>query len=47
MFGIVGDVGDKDAAPLLIEPLKRLEYREYDSSGLAVLITRATASRSS
>src|SRR5216110_496782 len=29
MFGIVGDVGDKDAAPLLIEPLKRLEYREY------------------
>src|SRR5258708_26613992 len=37
MWGIVGYVGEKDAAPLLIESLKRLEYRGYDSSGLAVL----------
>jgi len=37
MCGIVGYVGEKDAAPLLIESLKRLEYRGYDSSGLAVL----------
>ena len=36
MCGIVGYVGKADAAPLLIEGLKRLEYRGYDSSGLAV-----------
>lgn len=35
MCGIVGYVGNKPAADLLIEGLKRLEYRGYDSSGLA------------
>ncbi len=37
MCGIVGIVGEKDAAPLLLESLKRLEYRGYDSAGVATL----------
>ena len=37
MCGIVAYVGSKPVAPLLIEGLKRLEYRGYDSAGLAVL----------
>ena len=37
MCGIVGYVGRKHAGPVLIEGLKRLEYRGYDSAGLAVL----------
>ena len=36
MCGIVGYVGPQDAAPILIEGLGRLEYRGYDSAGLAV-----------
>ncbi len=36
MCGIVGYVGKADAAPLLLEALRRLEYRGYDSAGLAV-----------
>jgi glucosamine--fructose-6-phosphate aminotransferase (isomerizing) len=36
MCGIVGYVGTKDCAPLLVEGLRRLEYRGYDSAGLAV-----------
>jgi glucosamine--fructose-6-phosphate aminotransferase (isomerizing) len=37
MCGIVGYVGPKTATPLLIEGLKRLEYRGYDSAGIATM----------
>ena len=37
MCGIVGFTGAQEAAPLLLEGLKRLEYRGYDSAGVAVL----------
>jgi glutamine---fructose-6-phosphate transaminase (isomerizing) len=36
MCGIVGYIGDKDAVGLIIDGLKRLEYRGYDSAGVAV-----------
>ncbi|HMA21126.1 MAG TPA: glutamine--fructose-6-phosphate transaminase (isomerizing) [Gemmatimonadaceae bacterium] len=37
MCGIVGYIGDRGASPLLLDGLKRLEYRGYDSAGIAVL----------
>lgn len=36
MCGIVGFTGHRQAAPILLEGLSRLEYRGYDSAGLAV-----------
>jgi glucosamine--fructose-6-phosphate aminotransferase (isomerizing) len=37
MCGIVGVLGDHEVAPLLVEALKRLEYRGYDSAGIATV----------
>jgi len=44
MCGIVGAVAQRNVVPILIEGLKRLEYRGYDSAGLAVLGNGATTS---
>ena len=38
MCGIVGIAGVKDAVPLILEALRRLEYRGYDSAGIATLV---------
>ncbi|GAA1785684.1 MAG: glutamine--fructose-6-phosphate transaminase (isomerizing) [Actinobacteria bacterium] len=42
MCGIVAYIGDQQAAPFLIEGLKTLEYRGYDSAGIAVLGAKGT-----
>ncbi|MCA0363962.1 MAG: glutamine--fructose-6-phosphate transaminase (isomerizing) [Bacteroidetes bacterium] len=41
MCGIVAYVGSREAAPLIVKGLKRLEYRGYDSSGIAVITDQA------
>src|SRR5215216_5919682 len=37
MCGIVGAIGQRNVVPILVEGLKRLEYRGYDSAGVAVV----------
>ncbi len=45
MCGIVGGVGQRDVAPILLEGLKRLEYRGYDSAGMVVMSDAAEIKR--
>jgi glutamine---fructose-6-phosphate transaminase (isomerizing) len=45
MCGIVGVVSERNSVPILMEGLRRLEYRGYDSAGLAVLNSEHTLSR--
>ena len=45
MCGIIGYIGKQQATPILIEGLRRLEYRGYDSAGVAVMQDRLLATR--
>ena len=45
MCGIVGIVGREDVVPELIEGLRRLEYRGYDSAGVAVVTASGSLER--
>lgn len=45
MCGIVGAVAERDVVPILLEGLRRLEYRGYDSAGIAVIDAQKTLQR--
>ncbi|SPF75931.1 Glutamine--fructose-6-phosphate aminotransferase [isomerizing] [Aliiroseovarius pelagivivens] len=45
MCGIVGVLGNHEAAPILVEALKRLEYRGYDSAGIATIDAKGQLGR--
>src|SRR5215217_4614856 len=45
MCGIVGYIGDRGASPLLLDGLKRLEYRGYDSAGVAIMNGKGVETR--
>jgi len=47
MCGIVGIAGTRDVAPVILDALKRLEYRGYDSAGIATLVGGQIARRRS
>lgn len=40
MCGIVGYIGTEQAAPIILDGLSKLEYRGYDSAGMAILMGR-------
>ena len=45
MCGIVGYIGEQDATPIILNGLKKLEYRGYDSAGLAVMTAQHALAR--
>ena len=47
MCGIIGYLGPQEAMPIILDGLKRLEYRGYDSAGLAVIGPNGLAIRRS
>ena len=45
MCGIIAGIAERNVTPILLEGLRRLEYRGYDSSGIALLDTDGTIQR--